>query len=116
MKLRPGLGRGGFTATYRVISADSHPVSGGFVFTVGDAGAPAKTVDELLQGSDAGPVTSTAFAVVRAVQYAAIAIAPGRAGVPAVGLGPARHRRRRGSGVRARAAAAARGHRAPPAC
>ena len=30
-------------------------------------GAPAKTVDELLQGSDAGPVTSTAFAVVRAV-------------------------------------------------
>jgi copper transport protein len=77
VKLRAGLGRGGFTATYRVISADSHPVSGGFVFTVGDAGAPAKTVDELLQGSDAGPVTSTAFAVVRAVQYAAIAIGLG---------------------------------------
>ena len=77
VKLRPGLRPGGFTATYRVISADSHPVSGGFVFTVGDAGAPARTVDELLQGSDAGAVTSTAFAVVRAVQYGAIAIGLG---------------------------------------
>lgn len=77
VKLRPGLGRGGFTATYRVVSADSHPVSGGFVFTVGDAGAPARTVDELLQGSDAGPETATAFAVARALQYGAIAIALG---------------------------------------
>ena len=77
VKLRAGTRPGGFTATYRVVSADSHPVSGGFVFTVGDAGAPAKTVDELLQGSDAGPVTSTAFAVVRAVQYGAIAIGLG---------------------------------------
>ena len=34
---RPGDGT--YTATYRVISADSHPVSGGFVFSVGDAGA-----------------------------------------------------------------------------
>ena len=31
-----GLPDGGYTATYRVISADSHPVSGGFTFTVGD--------------------------------------------------------------------------------
>jgi copper transport protein len=77
VKLRPGTKPGGFTATYRVISADSHPVSGGFVFTVGDAAAPAKTVDELLQGSDAGPATSTAFAAVRAVQYGAIAIGLG---------------------------------------
>jgi len=77
VKLRPGLDPGGFTVTYRVVSADSHPVSGGFVFAVGDAGTPARTVDELLSGSDAGPVTSTAFAVVRAVQYGAIAVALG---------------------------------------
>jgi copper transport protein len=77
VKLRPGTKPGGFTATYRVVSADSHPVSGGFVFTVGDAAAPSKTVDELLQGSNAGPVTSTAFAVVRAIQYGAIAIGLG---------------------------------------
>ena len=76
VKLQPGLGAGGFTATYRVISADAHPVAGGFVFTFGDGGAPAQTVGELL-GDDAGPVTATAFAVVRAIQYGAIAIALG---------------------------------------
>ena len=35
VRLRSGLPRGGYTATYRVISADSHPVSGGFVFSYG---------------------------------------------------------------------------------
>ena len=30
-----GLGRGVYTATYRVVSADGHPVSGGFSFGVG---------------------------------------------------------------------------------
>ena len=77
MKLRPGLGQGGYTVTYRVISADSHPVSGGFVFAVGDGAAPAATVDELLAGGDSGPVTSVAFAAARAVQYGAIALAIG---------------------------------------
>ena len=33
--LRSGLADGTYTATYRVISADSHPVSGGVVFSVG---------------------------------------------------------------------------------
>ena len=59
------------------ISADSHPVSGGFVFAVGDGAAPAATVDELLAGGDSGPVTSVAFAAARAVQYGAIALAIG---------------------------------------
>ena len=35
VRLRDGLGEDGYTVTYRVISADSHPVSGGFVFVVG---------------------------------------------------------------------------------
>jgi copper transport protein len=77
VKLKPGLGDGGYTVTYRVISADSHPVSGGFVFSVGNGAAPAATVDELLAGGDAGPVTSVAFGTARAVQYAAIAVAIG---------------------------------------
>ena len=42
--LRGGLGDGTYTATYRVISADSHLVSGGLVFTVGRGGTPGKTV------------------------------------------------------------------------
>ncbi len=37
--LRSGLPDGSYTATYRVVSADSHPISGGFVFTVGEGGA-----------------------------------------------------------------------------
>jgi copper transport protein len=76
-RLRDGLGEDGYTVTYRVISADSHPVSGGFVFVVGDAPAPATTVGELLGDDDAGPVTGTAFGVARAVQFASIALGLG---------------------------------------
>jgi copper transport protein len=76
VKLKGGLGRGGYTATYRVVSADSHPISGGFVFTVGGGTAPSATVDQLL-GADAGPVTSVAFGAARAAQYAAIALGVG---------------------------------------
>jgi copper transport protein len=75
----PGdLADGGYTATYRVISADSHPVSGGFVFSVGsEAAAPASSVADLLGDDKAGPVTSVAFSVVRAVEYAAIVLGLG---------------------------------------
>jgi copper transport protein len=47
------------------------------VFVVGDAAAPGTTVDELLDSGEAGDVTGTAFGVVRAVQYAAIALGIG---------------------------------------
>ncbi len=58
VELPSDLADGTYTATYRVISADSHPVSGGFVFSVGDPGAgPAESVSELLDQSDVGPVT-----------------------------------------------------------
>ena len=77
VRLASGLGDGGYTATYRVISADSHPVSGGFTFTVGDAPASAASVADLLKGQGAGPVTGTAFSIVRALQYAAIAVGLG---------------------------------------
>ena len=76
-RLRDGLGEDGYTVTYRVISADSHPVSGGFVFVVGDAPAPPTTVGELLGDDDAGRVTGTAFGVARAVQFASIALGLG---------------------------------------
>jgi copper transport protein len=77
VRLREGLGEDGFTVTYRVISADSHPVSGGFVFVVGDAPAPSSTVAELLGDDHTGAVTGTAFGVARAVQFAAIALGLG---------------------------------------
>jgi copper transport protein len=77
VRLRDGLGEDGYTVTYRVISADSHPVSGGFVFVVGDAAAPATAVSDLLGDDEAGAVTGTAFGVARAVQFASIALALG---------------------------------------
>jgi copper transport protein len=78
VRVRDGVQDGGYTVTYRVVSADSHPVSGGFVFSVGDAAAaPAASVADLLGEQGAGPVTSVAFAVARAVEYGAIVLAIG---------------------------------------
>jgi copper transport protein len=74
VRLERGLADGGYTATFRVISADSHPVAGGFVFSIGKGGAGAQSVDQLLQGSTSGPVTSTAFGAARAIQFTAIAL------------------------------------------
>jgi copper transport protein len=76
--LKPGLPDGSYTATYRVISADGHIVSSGFVFSIGKAGkAPKETVSELTAGSGSGPVTETAFGLARGLQYAATALAVG---------------------------------------
>ena len=38
--LRPGGGRGTYLVTYRVTSADSHPVAGSFTYSVGAASTP----------------------------------------------------------------------------
>jgi copper transport protein len=76
--LKPGLPDGSYTATYRVISADGHIVSSGFVFSIGKAGkTPKETVSELTAGSGSGPVTETAFGLARGLQYVAIALAVG---------------------------------------
>jgi copper transport protein len=78
VRLRDGVEDGGYTVTYRVVSADSHPVSGGFVFSVGDAAAaPSASVADLLGDQKAGPVTSVAFGAARAVEYGAIALGLG---------------------------------------
>lgn len=76
--LKPGLPDGSYTATYRVVSADGHIVSSGFVFSIGKAGkAPKQTVAELTKGSGSGQVTETAFGLARGLQYAAMALAVG---------------------------------------
>jgi copper transport protein len=77
VRLKSGLSQGSYTATYHVISADGHPVSSGFVFSVGHAAPPSESVDTLLAGANAGPVTTTALSVARGVQYGAIALAVG---------------------------------------
>ncbi len=76
--LKPGLPDGSYTATYRVVSADGHIVSSGFVFSIGKPGKePAESVAELTSGSGSGPVTETAFGLARGLQYAAMALAVG---------------------------------------
>ncbi len=76
--LKPGLPDGSYTATYRVVSADGHIVSSGFVFSIGKAGAaPNQTVAQLIGNSGSGTVTEIAFGAARALQYAAVALAVG---------------------------------------
>jgi copper transport protein len=76
--LRPGLAKGTYVATYRVISADSHPVSGGLVFSIGAPGATAApTVAELIGDSRAGPATQVAFGLARGLTYLATALTLG---------------------------------------
>ena len=76
VELQPGLKDGTYTAVFRVISDDGHPLTSGFVFSVGDGAPATKSVDALLAGGT-GPITSSAFAVVRAIQYGAIALSLG---------------------------------------
>ena len=83
---------GAYTATYRVVSADAHPVSGGIVFSVGEAAAPATSVSELLDEGESGAVTDTAFAFARWLSYFAIALAAGGALFLAASWAPALRR------------------------
>jgi copper transport protein len=75
--LKPLLPEGSYTATYRVISADSHPVSGGFVFSIGKPGVTPKTVAQLTANDKVGQATQAGFAVARGINYASIALAVG---------------------------------------
>jgi copper transport protein len=78
VSLPEDLADGSYTATFRVVSADSHPVSGGFVFGVGaDGPGSASSVSELLDESDSGSVTSVAFGVIRWAGFAAIGLGAG---------------------------------------
>jgi copper transport protein len=73
--LKPGLPDGTYTATYRVISADTHIVYGGLVFNIGHAGAPPKfTVAGLIARNRSGEVTALAFGLVRSLDYLTIAL------------------------------------------
>lgn len=68
--LLPGLGNGTYTAVWHVISADTHPVSGAFTFSIG---APSATRVPALEESP-NTLVSTAFAVIRWVEYTSFAL------------------------------------------
>ena len=76
--LKPGLPDGTYTATYRVISADTHIVYGGLVFSIGHPGAaPKLSVAGLIERNKSGEVTILAFGAVRALDYLTIALLVG---------------------------------------
>jgi copper transport protein len=88
--LRRGLADGTYTATYRVISADGHPVSGGFTFSIGHAGAaPSKDLADLIAAGNTGTVTEVAFGATKALGYLAIALVLGGLGFLALVWRPA---------------------------
>jgi copper transport protein len=89
---------GTYTATYRVISADTHIVYGGLVFNIGHASRSAQSVAGLINRNRAGPATNVAFGAVRGLDYLAIALVTGSLiflvwVVPAALLGGAFERR-----------------------
>ncbi|WP_409332580.1 copper resistance protein CopC [Trujillonella humicola] len=77
--LRDGLGDDGYLVTYRVISADSHPISGAFSFVVGDG----SLVDASVAGAgdDTDPAVAVALPTGRWIGFAGLALA---VGVPAM--------------------------------
>jgi copper transport protein len=76
--LKPGLADGTYTATYRVISADTHIVYGGLVFNIGHAGAvPRFTVAGLIGRNESGEATKLGFGLVRGLDYVSLALGIG---------------------------------------
>ncbi|MGY1742944.1 MULTISPECIES: copper resistance CopC/CopD family protein [unclassified Blastococcus] len=76
--LRGDLGEDGYLVTYRVISADSHPISGSFSFAVGEG----SLVDASVAGAadDTDPVVAAGLPAARWTGFAGLALA---VGVPA---------------------------------
>src|ERR1700690_3968451 len=68
---------GTYTATYRVISADTHIVYGGLVFNIGHASRTSQSVAGLISRDRAGPVTNVAFGAVRGLDYLSLALVVG---------------------------------------
>jgi copper transport protein len=87
--LPASLPDGTYTATYRVISADTHIVYGGLVFSIGHQSSSSQTFASLINHDRAGPVTNVAFGVVRALDYVSIALVVGVLAFLALVAGPA---------------------------
>ncbi|MBQ1027376.1 copper resistance protein CopC/CopD [Micromonospora sp. C95] len=85
-----GRGNGTYLVTYRVISADSHPVSGAFTYSVG---APSEPPVDSGDDGQANPVVGNAVKIAKFVGYAGLLLVIGPALVLAL-LWPRRLSRR----------------------
>jgi copper transport protein len=88
--LRPGGPRGTYLVSYRVISADSHPVAGGFTYSVG---AASEVPADVAESDDVDPVVRVALPVAKYLGYAGLVLLVGPALVLAL-LWPRRLSRR----------------------
>ncbi|MEU7758256.1 copper resistance protein CopC/CopD [Micromonospora aurantiaca] len=86
----PSGGRGTYLVSYRVISADSHPVSGAFTYSVG---APSEPPTDSGSDNRANPVTENAVKVAKYAGYVGLLLLVGPALVLAA-LWPRRLSRR----------------------
>ncbi|WP_329572276.1 copper resistance CopC/CopD family protein [Streptomyces sp. NBC_01361] len=74
--LHSGLPDGTFTVAYQVVSADSHPVSGAFTFSIG---APSKTTAALPDQAAGGGVVGGLYGVARYLSYGGFILTVGGA-------------------------------------
>ncbi|MEV5433726.1 copper resistance protein CopC [Streptomyces sp. NPDC052701] len=79
--LPAGLGEGTFTVAWRVVSADSHPVSGAFTFSVGK---PSPTPAAVPTGPVEHPLTGSLHDAARHLAYLAVALLVGTAAFAAL--------------------------------
>ena len=73
--LRPGLPDAGYVVTWRVVSADSHPISGAFSFVVGN-GEPV-SASSVGSGEDVDPAVAVALPLTRSLGYVGLVLGLG---------------------------------------
>ncbi|GAU66819.1 putative copper resistance protein [Streptomyces sp. NBRC 110611] len=72
--LMPGLRDGTYTVAWQAVSADSHPVSGAFTFSVG---APSETAAAVPQQEAGGGLVGVLYGVARCLAYAGFVLLTG---------------------------------------
>jgi copper transport protein len=76
----PELDKGGYIVTWRVTSADSHPIHGAFTFTVGparEATADPALMEKLLSSGGGDTTVGAVYAVIRFVAFTALVLLVG---------------------------------------
>lgn len=74
VKLHAGLPDGTYTVAWQAVSADSHPVSGAFTFSIG---APSETTVALPSGGAGGGLVGTLYGIARYAAYAGFVLLVG---------------------------------------
>ncbi|MBT2509769.1 copper resistance protein CopC/CopD [Streptomyces sp. ISL-98] len=76
VQLHSGLPDGTYTVAWQAVSADSHPISGAFTFSIG---APSKTTVEVPEQAAGGGLVGTLYGIARYTSYAGFILLVGGA-------------------------------------